>query len=541
MNTQFFTNKFDDSMYLRVQWLMIVRLIAITITLTVGFLVFNIPLDSFYEFIAFYYLISVLYIILLQRSKHFAFLGFFQITIDIIAITSIVAYAGPVDSVFPNLYILVIILSIIVFPKYGGAVTAAVSVIMYISTILYLFLNSSSEYINILGGPKVTFYVAYIYVTIFIAVGYLANYLSKILREKTSELEQLAKQSSYVFRHINTGLLIINKENNVTYANNAALNLLSANNEHIDGIHWQTLFDTDHIDSIILKNMFENSSEIELVAKSRNAKDIPVAVSFSNIKDYSNKINFKIILFRDLRLQKLNEQKLLEAERLKAIANLSATVAHEIGNPLASISGSAELMLTNAIDDKQKHLLQIICKEVDRLTDIVTDFLSFTRLRSIELTTFDLNNLIMDVVVLLHHSKQFPDNMKLLFNELSEPFYIMADEKQLKQAFLNIGLNALEAMPNGGKLEITLTPSEKHDSIEIQISDSGGGIPKKSLNNIFDSFFTTKNSGSGIGLYVTQKIVHSHRGKISVKSSPEEGTVFYITLPTNIKHSNEQL
>jgi signal transduction histidine kinase len=198
-------------------------------------------------------------------------------------------------------------------------------------------------------------------------------------------------------------------------------------------------------------------------------------------------------------------------------------------------------MLTNAKDDKQKHLLQIICKEVDRLTDIVTDFLSFTRLRSIELTTFDLNNLIMDVVVLLHHSKQFPDNMKLLFNELPDPFYIMADEKQLKQAFLNIGLNALEAMPNGGKLEITLTPNEIHDSIEIQISDSGSGIPKESLNNIFDSFFTTKNSGSGIGLYVTQKIIHSHRGKISVKSSQETGTTFHIILPTNIKHNNEQL
>ena len=166
MTNKHHIKKFDNDMYLRVQWLMIIRLIAITITLAIGFFVFNIPLDSFYEFIAFYYLISVLYIILLQRSKHFSFLGFFQITIDLIAITSIVTFAGPIDSVFPNLYILVIILSIIVFPKYGGVITAAVSVLMYISTILYLFLNSSTEYIDIMGGHKVAFYVAYIYITI---------------------------------------------------------------------------------------------------------------------------------------------------------------------------------------------------------------------------------------------------------------------------------------------------------------------------------------------------------------------------------------
>ena len=331
-------------------------------------------------------------------------------------------------------------------------------------------------------------------------------------------------------------MLIINNENVVTYANGAALKLLSASEEEIDGINWQTLFDIKKIDDIILKNIFENKGEIELMAKK-----MPVSVSFSNIRDNSGKVNFKIILFRDLTQQKSNEQKLLEAERLKAIANLSATVAHEIGNPLASISGSAELMLSNIQEEKQKYLLRIICKEVDRLTDIVTDFLSFTRLRTVEFTTFDLNNLIMDVVVLLHHSKQFPDNMKLIFKELPVPLNIIADEKQLKQGFINIGLNALEAMPNGGKLELTLIPDHKSDFVEIQISDTGVGIPKDTLNNVFDSFFTTKNNGSGIGLYVTQKIIHSHRGEISVESSPGKGSVFHIILPTNIKHNNEQL
>lgn len=529
----------DNTMYLRVQWLMIVRLIVISVTLAIGYMVINIPLDIFYNLIAFYYLISILYIILLQRSKHYVFLGFFQITIDLIAVTSIVSYTGPVDSVFPNLYILIILLSIIVFPSYGGIITAVVSIIMYSLTVLYLFLNYPPEYINIIGGPKVTLYVAYIYVTIFAAVGYLSNYISRILLQTSTELEQLTKRSNYVFKHINTGLLIVNCDNIITYANNISLNLIGTNENEIIGTHWQTFFDLDNVANVSIENIFDNNNEIELLLKTNNSNNIPVAVSFSKINAPSGKTSLKIILFRDLTQQKNNEQKLLEAERLKAIANLSSTVAHEIGNPLASISGSAELMLSTANEPNQKKLLQIICKEVERLTDIVTDFLSFTRLRSIEFSKFDLNNMIMDVVVLLHHSKSFPENMKLIFKELQESFFIMADEKQLKQAFLNIGLNALDAMPDGGKLEISLLPNMKNDTVEIIISDTGVGIPPKTINHIFDSFFTTKKNGSGIGLYVTQKIIQSHRGKISVVSTPEKGTTFHIILPTNIKHKNE--
>jgi len=529
----------SDTMYLRIQWLMIVRLVVISITLAVGHFIISIPFEYFYDLIAFYYLVSILYIILLQRSRHYTFLGFFQITIDLIAVTSIVSYTGPVDSVFPNLYILIIILSVIVFPRYGGAISALASIILYISTVLYLFLNYSSEYIDLIGGPNVTIYVAYIYITIFGAVGYLANYISKILRQTSIELEEITKSSNYVFKHINTGLLIINNDNVITYANNAALRLFNASESDILHLPWNMFFDLNAIKNISQDDLFYSNNEFEINIKTQNSDVIPVSVSFSLIKFPSKSKNLKIILLRDLRQQKNNEQKLLEAERLKAIANLSSTVAHEIGNPLASISGSAELMLTTTNDPNQKKLLKIIVKEVERLSDIVTDFLSFTRLRSIEFSKFDLNNLIMDVVVLLHHSKSFPENMKLIFKELDEPLFLIADSKQLKQAFLNIGLNALDAMPNGGKLEISINHKEKNNTVDVIISDTGIGIPEKSLELIFDSFYTTKKNGSGIGLYVTQKIIQSHNGSISVTSSPEKGTTFRITIPTNINYQDE--
>ena len=145
----------------------------------------------------------------------------------------------------------------------------------------------------------------------------------------------------------------------------------------------------------------------------------------------------------------------------------------------------------------------------------------------------------MDVVVLLHHSKSFPKNMKLIFKEPEEPLFVIADAKQLKQALLNIGLNALDAMPNGGKLEISTDYNKEANMIDIIITDTGVGIPEKSLEHIFESFYTTKKNGSGIGLYVTQKIIQSHNGNISVNSSPENGTIFRVTIPTNINNQDE--
>ncbi len=522
-----------DRMYVRVQWLMIIRLAVITVSLVIGFIVLDIPFRTFYHYIAFYYLVSVLYIILFQQSRNFSFLGIFQISIDLLAITSIVAILGPINSVFPTLYILVIVLSNIVFTQYGGLITAGASILLYLSTVLYLFLSASPDYIDTtLGGSRLAFYIAYIYVTIFGAVGYLSNYLSTLLREKSAEFQQLERQSNYVFRQINTGLLLVSDEGIVNYANRAAERILSCPQEQLIDVHWHQLLDIDSVDSVTVRNALEQGTEVELAARDHDGNIVPVATTVSPVEGPAGKTAFNIVLFRDLRAQRENQRQMLEGERLRAIVELSATVAHEIGNPLASISGSAELLLTRVHDDEQRRLLGIIGVETERLVAIVADFLSFTRLRSMVLASVNLNELLMDVVVLLHHSKKFPKGMKLIYHELPEPLHVVVDQKQIKQAFLNIGLNALEAMPDGGELELEIHPDGERGMVEVRMRDTGSGIPPDVLKHMFESFYTTKQEGSGIGLYVTQKIIQSHRGSITVESELGKGTTFHILLPT---------
>jgi len=519
---------------------MTARLIVITISLALGIILLGVPYApvkflnipaTFYSYIAFYYIVSILYIVFLLKSRHYVFFGFFQILIDLLAVTSIVIIADPIESVFPNLYIVVIILSNIMYIKHAGIITVGLSVVLYLATVIISFYNTPNYFSSY---REYGIYVIYIEITTFICVGFLSYYLSSLLRKKTVELKQLEKESDYVFHHIKTGAFLVNNNDFVYYANRAATSILSCSENDLIDVRWRQILHVESILNVEKKQALESGNEIELIAYDFNGKEIPLAITFSPINSPSGVDDYFIVLFRNLTDQKNSEQSILESERLRTIVDLSSSVAHEIGNPLASISGSAELLEMKLEDPGKKKHLDIISSEVERLTSIVHDFLSFTRLRSIEFIEFNINELVTDIIVLLHHSKKFPKNMKLLFQEPYEPILVFADKNQIKQVLLNLGLNALEAMPDGGTLEFKIDKDDVNKYVVIQVRDTGCGITEKVREKMFDSFYTTKQSGSGIGLYVTQSIIRSHRGKINVESEVGKGTAFSVSLPLKL-------
>ncbi len=516
---------------------MTVRLIVITISLVLGFILLGVPYSpvrflnipaTFYSYIAFYYIISILYIIFLLRSSHYVFFGMFQILIDLLAVTSIVIIADPIESVFPNLYLVVIILSNIMYIKHAGIITVGLSIIFYLGTVIFTYYNTPNYFAQY---KEYGIYVVYIEVTTFLCVGYLAHYLSSLLRKKTDELRLLEKESDYVFHHINSGVFLVNKNGYVYYANKAASLILSCSSKDLLDVRWKQILNIESIVNIEKIQALESGKEIEHVIYDFNGKEIPVTITFSPINSPIGVEDYYIVIFRDLTETKSSEQSVLESERLRTIVDLSSSVAHEIGNPLASISGSSELLEMKLDNQEHKKHLDVISSEVDRLTSIVHDFLSFTRLRSIEFVEFNINELVTDVIVLLHHSKKFPHGMKLLFQEPIEPIMIFADKNQIKQVLLNLGLNALDAMPDGGTLEFVIEKEEINNQVIIKVKDTGCGITEKVREKMFDSFYTTKQHGSGIGLYVTQSIIRSHRGKITVESEVGKGTAFSVFLP----------
>ncbi len=523
------TSKEKWNIYNRLQWLMTIRLTVITISLIIGIIVLDIPPGTFYYYIAFYYVLSVLYIVFLQTSRRFCFLGTLQIIIDLVAVTSIVIISDPISEPWPNLYILVILLSSIVFTRHGALLTTAISVFLYICSVVYI-LSSLPHYY---GGEyrHYAYYIVYIYVTLFAATGFFANFVRNLVQEKSEQLSRLNKQTEYVFDHINTGMLLCDEEGHIAYVNSAGESILSCHIDDIVGLHWHTVLNVQKVDSVEKRKKIDAGKEVELYTHDIKGTPLSLAAMASPLNYPGGDVKYTIILFRDLSEQHKNEEQIKDAERLQAIVDMSATIAHELRNPMASISGSAEL-LSEMLNTEEAHkLLKIISKEVERLDSIVEDFLSFTRLRKVELTEVDINELLGDIAVLLYHNKKFPSDMKLIHRETEEPVCILADQKQLKQMLLNLGLNALESMPYGGELELAVDGDSEDNMVEITIRDTGEGISDEVREKMFTPFYTTKKKGSGIGLFVTQKVVQSHKGRIKVDTELGKGTTFRIYLP----------
>lgn len=231
-------------------------------------------------------------------------------------------------------------------------------------------------------------------------------------------------------------------------------------------------------------------------------------------------------------LQNLNEQ-LTRTEKLAAMGTLAAGVAHEVNNPLAAISSLIQMMQTNrSFDERTQENLKIISTQIQRITQVTKDMMEFARIRPAAKSYLSINDLIERSLRLASFDKSF-QKLQIIKDFCSDIPDINADSDQLQQVFLNLLLNAKDAMPDGGKLRIVTIPTG--GDIQIEISDNGTGVDENNLKKIFDPFFTTKQTGkgTGLGLAVCYGIITAHNGKIEVSSNEKAGTTFKILLPLN--------
>lgn len=228
------------------------------------------------------------------------------------------------------------------------------------------------------------------------------------------------------------------------------------------------------------------------------------------------------------------EEQLRRADRLSALGELSAGLAHEIRNPLGSIRGTAEILRdATAVDSPQQEFAGILIKEVDRLNRVVQDFLDFARPAKVEADLIDLNLVVEEVLALAGRMlEKGGTEISFTSGELST---CPGNAEQLKQALLNLVLNAMQAMPAGGQLAIAT--HQLDEGISVEIRDTGSGIAEDRLEKIFDPFFTTRQEGTGLGLAITSRIIRGHGGSIDVVSKIGQGTTFTVELPC---HGNRE-
>jgi PAS domain S-box-containing protein len=256
--------------------------------------------------------------------------------------------------------------------------------------------------------------------------------------------------------------------------------------------------------------------------------------TYSAVFDPSGKYWGTVLTSHDITQRKKLEQQLLHSERLATIGEMSAKVAHEIRNPLSSISLNTELLYDEISKDDgeeksdAENLIQSILNEVDTLTEMSDEYLRFARFPRLDTKPVSVNNVLIELSKFFS-KERLQRGIALKENYASDLPLILLDINQIKQAFLNILKNSFEAMPDGGK--ISISTRLKDDNIVVSITDTGSGINKEDVQRVFDPFYSAKVNGTGLGLALTMKTIEGHRGEIICKSTIDKGTTMVISFP----------
>jgi PAS domain S-box-containing protein len=269
-------------------------------------------------------------------------------------------------------------------------------------------------------------------------------------------------------------------------------------------------------------------ADYETTILKKDGKEIPVWLSASIIYEDAETVG-AVGFFRDLSERKKLEKKVLESERLATIGQGVSYISHEIKNPLMLIGGFAQQVLRKISQNgKNKEKLEIIIKEVARLEEFLSEVTDITKPSQPKKIMTNINSVVEEVSAFLHEELRV---RHVVFQTSLDPQIpeISVDPKQMRQVLINVMKNAMEAMPEGGRLSITTQLQE--DRVKVRIIDTGQGIMPEELKSIFDPFVTTKAKGTGLGLAISRKIVEDHEGLISLESASGDGTVCSITLP----------
>ncbi|NWG03853.1 MAG: PAS domain S-box protein [Syntrophaceae bacterium] len=362
----------------------------------------------------------------------------------------------------------------------------------------------------------------------------------EVIEHLGRELEDVKNFTESIIQSIGSGIIITEMNDTITYINKAGERMLGFSKEELYGKPFNIfgLKEKPPAMPSFLNNPDDLDTRKEGWMKKKDQTEFPVGFTINNHLSIRGERIGKIVVFRDLTNVYKIQEEILRMDRLVSLGKLASGIAHELRNPLAGIKTTAQALGEEMPeDDSRREYLTRITKEIDRLNDLLKTFFSFAKPQKLNLVHCQIKDIINEIVPFL--IKEIADK-GIRFVESYHPQLpkIKVDKTQMHQVFLNLFLNAIQAMPNGGMLKIEASPVQsispdglKENVIKIVVSDSGRGIPSHIVHRIFDPFFTTKSKGIGLGLSITYQIIKKHGGTIKVESHWEQGTSFIINLP----------
>ncbi|MCK5656223.1 MAG: PAS domain S-box protein, partial [Deltaproteobacteria bacterium] len=556
----------------KIKWLMVLRLLFATFLLVATVVVqaraypsfSNTSLASLYLLTGVIYFLTLCYALLLDRIKKYVLFAYVQLVFDVLFVTALIYVTGGIESIFSFMYILTIINAAIMLYRRGGLLIASASSIGYGSLldlqyfgIIHPYYTRASELMTYTIGYY--FYTLLMNIAAFYLVAFLSSYLAEELRRssvklkaKQYDLDQLELLNRNIVQSINTGLITLNNQLEISYINPAVEQISGFGYRDLEGIHIGDIFpkivpylsisdrrgDND--------DMPQPQKGIDVDFDRRDGSRLHLGFSQSILKDPGGDEIGLILILQDLTEFRQMQEQVRRMDRLAVAGELAAGIAHEIKNPLASLSGSIQ-MLRDEVDfgPMQQRLMDITMREAERLNALVNEFLLFSRPEKAVDRSVEVNEVIEDTLEMLKNSPELSRPIRIE-KTLSKNLWVLIDPQRLQQVIWNLVLNAVQEMKNSGRLSVATAIRTKRGSgdaprdyawdrqeklAEISISDTGPGILPENQGKVFDPFFTTKDQGTGLGLTIVHRIVENYDGKIFLDSDGRSGTTFTLHFP----------
>ncbi len=550
----------------RIDWFLPLRLTTYIILFAAVVLWIHYPPFLQIPFIIYSSLTLVVTILLSGRNrKKFARIVPWAVALhfisEIIFETIIIYFTGDVNSPLTAMYVLTIVSAALVYRLTGTLLMAS---IVSVSLVIGVWLAdfdvvlpgmSFNELGNTLTSKEQKVYSVFFHVLIYYLVAFISGFLAERLKQRDRQLADTSRalkkaklETDDILRHLNSGLMTIDAYGMVLFFNKAAEKILGYKEGDVKGKRCGEVFKS-RMPSLAKCIMAGIDGRIEfprreLDVMTGNGQMIPLGLSTSVLtEEDGGGIRGVIAIFSDLTEAKELEGKVRAADRLAAVGELSACIAHEIRNPLAAISGSVEVLKGELkLADENKQLMDLIVKESDRLTKMLTKFLQYARIERTSFNKVELCHVISETIEILFHHESMSSNIKVDFVSDDSIVYVIGDEDLIKQVLINLAANACEAFDGrAGELIFEVVNDANNGVVRLSVKDNGPGIPPEVLKKIYQPFFSTRKRGTGLGLSIVHRIAEALAIELAVKSQIGIGTTFELSFKTYLQPGVNEL